>query len=107
MASKRYRKALRRKRVCGLQSKAAWLYFKDEDERMYREELAQINSDTMSCDEIMLLSRMAWRNTWGRAWSEHMSWRMGFTQLDFRCPRSHGKVRAKDLIVLRVNKQKD
>lgn len=106
MASKRYRKALRRKRVWGLHPKAAWLYFDEEDRRMYYEELAQINSD-MSYDEIMLLSRMVWQNSWGRAWNEYISWQMGFTQLDFRCPQSYGKVRAKDLIVLRVNKQED
>lgn len=106
MASKRYRKALRCKRVWGLHPKAAWLYFKEEDWRMYHDELAQINSD-MNCDEIMLRSRIAWANMWGRAWSEYISWQMGFVRLDFRCPRSHGKVRAKDLIVLRVNKQED
>lgn len=106
MASKRYRKALRRKRVCGLQSQAAWLYFKEEDRRMYHDELAQINSN-MSCDEIMLRSKMAWQNTWGRAWNEYMSWHLGFIRLDFRCSRLRGKVRAKDLIVLRVNKQED
>lgn len=107
MASKRYRKALRRKRVCGLHPKAAWLYFKDEDERMYREELAQINSNTMSLSEIDFRMRLAWRNAWGRSWSNYLYWHTGLLRLNLRCPRSHGKVRAKDLIVLRVNGQED
>lgn len=107
MARKKHRKALRYVRMRELWPAAAKMFFKEEDERMYREELAQINNDTMSCNEIMLRSRMAWQHSWGRAYMNYITWQMGFIRLDFRCSRSHGKVRAKDLIVLRVNKQED
>ena len=103
MASKRYRKVLRYARIRELWPAAAKMFFQDEDERMHREELAQINSNTMSLSEIDFRMRLAWRNAWGRSWSNYLYWHTGLLRLNFRCDRSRGKVRAKDLVVARVN----
>ena len=102
MSSRKHRKQLRRIVPIQLHSvRAARIFFENEHNELLNREFSEIKS-TMTIDQIKLRNWLIKTNYFGSAYGEFTSWLFGIIKLSFDLPEHKGKLRAKDLIVKRV-----
>ena len=77
------------------------MFFIKEAETERDKELALYNN--MSIAEMRIAMRCLSYRYFGSAYDEFLSWMFGIIKLSFDLPERKGKMRAKDLIVNRVN----
>lgn len=108
MSSKKYRKALRLKRIHAHYPQAVRIYYNQEEERLYQRELNYITND-MSATEIFMRTNATFSRYYGYAYNKWIDWCMGMgerlyfvlTSRSFGKWERGGKIRIKDIHIIR------
>lgn len=101
MSSRKHRKQLRKIVPIQLHSvRAARMFFIKETVTERDKELASY--EQLSIDEMRIAMGCMSYRYFGSAFDEFLSWTFGIIKLSFDLPERKGKLRAKDLIVKRV-----
>ena len=102
MSSKKNRKYLRRERIRLLCPQAVWIHYKNEEDRLFLDELEKCHfpygSDLAQLHNYVELARIKY---FGYAHARYQEWWMGFTKLNATA-FSNGKVHAKDIIISEI-----